>query len=77
MQRHRNGESICFLIAVEAAVPPDKVIHAILDNVGSHKYPKVRALLARHPRWILHHTPTSTSWLFEVEASSRRSRAVG
>ncbi|GJD40822.1 hypothetical protein OICFNHDK_3298 [Methylobacterium bullatum] len=50
MQRHRNSEFIRFLNAVEATVPPEKAIHAILDNVATHKHPKVHAWLARHPR---------------------------
>ena len=53
--------------AVEAAVPPGKAIHAILDNVATHKHPKVRAWLARHPHWTFHFTPTSASWLNAVE----------
>ena len=67
MQRHRNGEFIRFLNAVESAVPSGKAIHAILDNVATHKHPKVRAWLARHPRWTFHFTPTSASWLNAVE----------
>lgn len=67
MQRHRHQEFIRFLNAVEAAVPAGKVIHAILDNYATHKHPKVRAWLARHPRWTFHHTPTSCSWLNAVE----------
>ena len=67
MQRHRNSEFVRFLNAVEAAVPPGKAIHAILDNVATHKHPKVRAWLARHPRWTFHFTPTSASWLNAVE----------
>lgn len=67
MQRHRHGEFIRFLNAVEAAVPAGKVIHAILDNDATHKHPKVRAWLARHPRWTFHFTPTSASWLNAVE----------
>lgn len=67
MQRHRNGESIRFLNAVEAAVPAGKTIHAILDNYATHKHPKVRAWLARHLRWTFHFTPTSASWLNAVE----------
>ena len=65
--RSGNSEFIRFLNAVEAAVPSDKVIHAILDNVATHKHPKVRAWLARHPRWTFHFTPTSASWLNAVE----------
>ncbi|MFD0939054.1 IS630 family transposase, partial [Methylobacterium trifolii] len=76
MQRHRNGEFIRFLNSVEAAVPAGKTVHAILDNYAAHKHPKVRAWLARHPRWTFHFTPTSASWLNAVEgffsALSRR-----
>ena len=68
MQRHRHQEFIRFLNAVEAAVPAGKLIHAILDNYAAHKHPKVRAWLARHPRWTFHFTPTSCSWLNAVEA---------
>jgi transposase len=67
MARHRHQEFIRFLNAVERAVPAGKVIHAILDNYGAHKHPKVRAWLARHPRWTFHFTPTSGSWLNAVE----------
>ena len=67
MQRHRHQEFIRFLNAVEAAVRAGKVIHAILDNYAVHKHPKVRAWLARHPRWMFHFTPTSASWINAVE----------
>jgi len=67
MQRHRHQEFIRFLNAVEAAVPAGKLIHAIADNYAAHKHPKVRAWLARHPRWTFHFTPTSASWLNAVE----------
>jgi transposase len=67
MQRHRHQEFIRFLNAVEAAVPAGKMIHAIVDNYATHKHPKVRAWLARHPRWTFHFTPTSASWLNAVE----------
>jgi transposase len=52
---------------VEAQVPERKAIHAIVDNYATHKHPKVRAWLARHPRWTFHFTPTSASWLNAVE----------
>src|ERR1035437_1593667 len=48
-------------------VPAGKVIHAIVDNYATHKHPKVRQWLARHPRWTFHFTPTSASWLNAVE----------
>ena len=67
MQRHRHQEFIRFLNAIEAEVPLGKVIHAILDNYSTHKHPKVRAWLVRHPRFVFHYTPTSASWLNAVE----------
>src|SRR5260221_13598222 len=67
MQRHRHQEFIRFLNAIEAEVPVQKSIHAIVDNYATHKHPKVRQWLARHPRWTFHFTPTSASWLNAVE----------
>jgi transposase len=67
MQRHRHQEFIRFLNAVEGEVPAGKLVHAIIDNYGAHKHPKVREWLARHPRWTFHFTPTSASWLNAVE----------
>src|SRR6202167_1251563 len=67
MQRHRHQEFIRFLNAVETQVPARKQIHAIVDNYATHKHPKVRKWLARHPRWTFHFTPTSASWLNAVE----------
>ena len=67
MARHRHQEFIRFLNRIEAAVPAGKLIHAILDNYAVHKHPKVRAWLARHPRWTFHFTPTSCSWANAVE----------
>jgi transposase len=67
MQRHRHQEFIRFLNATEAAVPKAKSIHAIVDNYATHKHPKVKEWLERHPRWTFHFTPTSASWLNAVE----------
>ncbi|HNY40272.1 MAG TPA: IS630 family transposase [Bryobacteraceae bacterium] len=67
MQRHRHQEFFRFLIALERDIPAGKVVHVILDNYAAHKYAKVRAWLERHPRWIFHFTPTSSSWLNAVE----------
>jgi len=67
MQRHRHQEFIRFLNAVEARVPADKLVHAIVDNYAAHKHPKVIQWLARHPRWTFHFTPTSASWINAVE----------
>ena len=79
MQRHRHQEFIRFLNAVEASIPTDKQVHVIADNYATHKHPKVHAWLARHPRWTVHFTPTSASWLNAVEGffaklTSRRLR---
>jgi len=67
MQRHRHQEFIRFLNTIEAEVPAGKLVHVILDKYGSHKHPKVRDLLARHPRFVFHYTPKSASWLNVVE----------
>jgi len=67
MQRHRHQEFIRFLNTIEAHVPAGKVIHAVVDNYATHKHPRVRQWLARHPRWTFHFTPTSASWLNAVE----------
>jgi transposase len=67
MQRHRHQEFIRFLNQVESEVPAGKIVHAVMDNYATHKHPKVRAWLARHPRWSFHFTPTSASWLNAVE----------
>src|SRR5262245_51393528 len=67
MQRHRHQEFIRFLNTIEAKVPAGKLVHVILDNYGSHKHPKVRAWLDRHPRFVFHYTPKSASWLNAVE----------
>ena len=67
MQRHRHQEFIRFLNTIEGAISAGKIIHVILDNYGSHKHPKVRAWLDRHPRFTFHYTPKSASWLNAVE----------
>ena len=74
MQRHRHQEFIRFLNAIEAELPKDKAVHVILDNYATHKQPKVRAWLERHPRWTFHFVPTS--WLMAERsrlASGKRS----
>jgi transposase len=67
MQRHRHQEFIRFLNEIERSVPVGKQVHVILDNYAAHKHAKVRAWLARHPRWTFHFVPTSCSWLNAVE----------
>jgi transposase len=48
-------------------VPAGKLVYVILDNYATHKHPKVRACLGRHPRFVFHFSPTSSSWLNAVE----------
>src|SRR3954453_18028424 len=67
MQRHRHQEFVRFLNTIEAQVPVGKVIHAVVDNYATHKHPRVRRWLARHPRWAFHFPPPSASWLNAVE----------
>jgi len=67
MARHRHQEFIRFLNALEREIPAGKTVHAILDNVSSHRTPEVRRWLERHPRWTFHFVPTSSSWLNAVE----------
>ena len=61
--RHAHAEFICFLNAVEHEIPLGKLVHAVVDNYATHKRPKVKAWLERHPRWTFHFIPTSGSWL--------------
>jgi putative transposase len=65
--QHRHQEFLSFLRHIEANVPTDLDVHLICDNYGTHKHAKVRAWLARRPRFHLHFTPTYSSWLNQVE----------
>jgi transposase len=65
--RHRHQEFLAFLNHVDASVPPALDVHLIVDNYATHKHAKVRAWLARRPRYHLHFTPTYASWLNQVE----------
>jgi transposase len=65
--RHRNGEFLKFLRTINREVPKELAVHLILDNYGTHGHPNVKAWLEQHPRFILHFTPTSSSWLNLVE----------
>lgn len=66
-ERHRHQEWLKFLQLVDAQTPADRDLHLILDNYATHKHPKVKKWLAKHPRFHLHFTPTSASWLNMVE----------
>lgn len=65
--RHRHQEWLAFLKQIEQETPKGMDIHVILDNYATHKHPKVMGWLSRHPRFHLHFTPTSASWLNLVE----------
>jgi transposase len=66
-QRHRSVEFRCFLDTIENNVPPELDVHLILDNYGTHKTQLIRNWMAKRPRFHLHFTPTSASWLNLVE----------
>ena len=65
--RHRHQEWLKFLQQIDAETPADRDLHLILDNYATHKHPKVKQWLAKHPRFHLQFTPTSASWLNMVE----------
>jgi len=66
-QRHRHQEFLKFLKRLDAQLPPTGDVHIIMDNYGTHKVPKVIRWFLRHPRYHLHFTPTSASWMNQVE----------
>jgi transposase len=65
--RHRAAEFLAFLKTIDASVPADLDVHLVLDNASTHKTPAVKRWLLAHPRFVLHFTPTSSSWLNLVE----------
>lgn len=67
MPQHRHQEWIKFLRLIDRETPKEKDIHLIADNYATHKHPEVQAWLAGHPRFTVHFTPTSASWLNMVE----------
>jgi transposase len=66
-RRHRAKEFLSFLHTIDEATPATLEVHLVMDNYGTHKTPSVRAWMARHPRFHAHFTPTSSSWLNQVE----------
>jgi transposase len=66
-RRHRAKEFQKFLAHVDRSVPKALQVHVIMDNYGTHKTPAVKAWFARHPRFHVHFTPTSASWLNLIE----------
>ncbi len=67
MPRHRHQEFIRFLKKIDGEAPPELDLHLIVDNYGTHKHPRVKSWIRRHPRFHLHFIPTSSSWLNLVE----------
>jgi transposase len=67
MPRHRHQEFIRFLKKIDSETPPELTLHLIVDNYGTHKHPRVKSWIRRHPRFHLHFIPTSSSWLNMVE----------
>lgn len=66
-EQHRHQEWLKFLRAIDDVVPTGQQIHMIVDNYSTHKHAKVKRWLSRHPRFHMHFTPTSCSWLNMVE----------
>ncbi|MDO6729587.1 IS630 family transposase [Marinovum sp. 2_MG-2023] len=66
-KRHRAKELLDFLKKLDRNLPEGPDVHLVLDNTATHKTPKVKAWLARRPHWCVHFTPTSTSWLNQIE----------
>lgn len=66
-QHHRHSEWLDFLRQIERETRKGKELHLICDNYATHKHPKVKEWLVKHPRFTVHFTPTSASWLNMVE----------
>jgi transposase len=66
-QRHRHQEFLKFLRRLDSEFPGDVPLHLIMDNYGTHKHAKVQSWLKRHPRFVPHFVPTSSSWMNLVE----------
>jgi len=67
MDKHRHQEWLKFLRLIDRETPPDLDLHLIVDNYQTHKHPKVKKWMDRHPRFHVHFTPTSSSWLNLIE----------
>ena len=65
--RHRNAEWLKFLRHIDRKTPKHLTLHLIVDNYATHTHPAVQDWLAKHPRFVMHFTPTSASWLNMVE----------
>ena len=67
MDKHRHEEFLKFLRTIDREAPETLAVHMILDNYATHEHPAVKAWMADHPRFHLHFTPTSSSWLNLIE----------
>jgi transposase len=65
--KHRHQEFLRFLEQIDASVEQELDVHLVLDNYGTHKHPEVKKWLSQRPRYRLHFTPTSSSWLNQIE----------
>ncbi len=65
--RHRHQEFLRFLKRLDGEFPPEKKLRLVMDNYGTHKHPSVKSWLQRHPRFVPHFIPTSSSWLNLIE----------
>jgi transposase len=65
--RHRHQEFLKFLKRLDSEFPKEKKLHLVMDNYGTHKHPNVQNWLCRHPRFVTHFIPTSSSWLNLIE----------
>jgi transposase len=66
-ERHRHQEFLRFLRRLDQQFPGETRLHLVMDNYGTHKHPRVQTWLKRHPRFVPHFVPTSSSWLNLVE----------
>jgi transposase len=66
-KRHRAAEFLDFLKEIDAYMPEGLEVHIVLDNYATHKTPKIKAWLSRRPHYHIHFTPTSASWINQVE----------
>jgi transposase len=66
-RRHRAIEFKKFLVTIDKAVPAELDVHLVCDNYATHNTPEIKAWLARHPRFVVHFTPTGSSWINQVE----------
>ena len=66
-RRHRHQEFIKFLNAIADQMPLEQEIHIVMDNYATHKTPRVKKWFLKHPNWHIHFTPTSSSWINQIE----------